>query len=32
VLRRGASKEALEGDLSEQLRGLGDEPGVRHTL
>jgi succinate-acetate transporter protein len=30
--RRGASKEAVEGDLSQQLRGLGDEPGVRHTL
>jgi succinate-acetate transporter protein len=30
--RRGASKEAVEGDLSQQLRGLEDEPGVRHTL
>jgi succinate-acetate transporter protein len=30
--RRGASKEAVEGDLSHQLRGLEDEPGVRHTL
>jgi succinate-acetate transporter protein len=30
--RRGASKEAVEGDLTQQLRGLEDEPGVRHTL
>lgn len=32
VFRRGASKEAIEGDLSDQLRGLADEAGVRHTL
>jgi succinate-acetate transporter protein len=30
--RRGGSKEAIEGGLTDQLRGLEDEPGVRHTL
>lgn len=30
--RRGGSREAMEGGLSEQLRGLEDEAGVRHTL
>ena len=30
--RLGSSKEAVEGSLSQQLRGLEDEPGVRHTL
>jgi uncharacterized protein len=32
VFRRGASKEALEGDLQSQLSQLGDEAGVRQTL
>lgn len=32
VGRRGSSKEAIEGDLTAQLRGLGDEPGVRKHL
>ena|SRR6184192_7251 len=32
VFRRGASKESLEGDLTAQLRQLGDEAGVRQTL
>ncbi len=30
--RRGGSKEAVEGNLADQLRGLEDEAGVRHTL
>jgi succinate-acetate transporter protein len=30
--RRAGSKEAIEGGLTEQLRGLEDEAGVRHTL
>jgi succinate-acetate transporter protein len=30
--RRGGSREAVEGSLSDQLRGLEDETGVRHTL
>jgi succinate-acetate transporter protein len=30
--RRGGSREAVEGSLSDQLRGLEDEAGVRHTL
>jgi succinate-acetate transporter protein len=30
--RRGGSREAVEGRLSDQLRGLEDEAGVRHTL
>lgn len=32
LLRRGKSKEAIEGSLEDQLRGLEDEAGVRHTL
>jgi succinate-acetate transporter protein len=30
--RLGGSREAIEGSLSDQLRGLEDEAGVRHTL
>ena len=30
--RRGSSREAIEGGLDVQLRGLGDEPGVRKHL
>jgi len=30
--RRGGSRRAREGDLDEQLQGLADEAGVRHTL
>jgi uncharacterized protein len=30
--RRGGSRQAMEGDLDEQLQGLADEAGVRHTL
>jgi succinate-acetate transporter protein len=30
--RRGSSREAIEGGLADQLRGLEDEAGVRHTL
>ena len=30
--RRGGSRQAMEGDLEEQLQGLADEAGVRHTL
>jgi uncharacterized protein len=30
--RRGGSREAMEGGLAEQLQGLEDEAGVRHTL
>jgi succinate-acetate transporter protein len=30
--RRGSSREAIEGDLDVQLRGIGDEPGVRKHL
>jgi succinate-acetate transporter protein len=30
--RRGSSREAIEGDLTAQLRGVGDEPGVRKHL
>ncbi|MFL5954896.1 MAG: hypothetical protein ACJ76I_12405 [Gaiellaceae bacterium] len=30
--RRGGSREAIEGSLGDQLRGLEDEAGVRHTL
>jgi uncharacterized protein len=30
--RRGGSKEAIEGGIDEQLKGLEDEAGVRHTL
>jgi succinate-acetate transporter protein len=32
VFRIGGSREAVEGDLSDQLSRLGDEAGVRHTL
>ena len=32
LLRRGKSRAALEGGLAEQLQGLEDEAGVRHTL
>jgi succinate-acetate transporter protein len=32
LARRGGSREAIEGGLSDQLRGLEDEAGVRHTL
>jgi uncharacterized protein len=32
VFRRGASKDAFEGDLHAQLRQLADEAGVRQTL
>jgi succinate-acetate transporter protein len=32
LARRGGSREAVEGSLSDQLRGLEDEAGVRHTL
>ncbi len=30
--RRGSSREAIEGDMEMQLRGLADEPGVRKHL
>jgi uncharacterized protein len=30
--RQGRSREAVEGSLSDQLRRLEDEAGVRHTL
>jgi hypothetical protein len=30
--RRGGSREAIEGTLGDQLRGLEGEAGVRHTL
>jgi uncharacterized protein len=32
VFRVGASRHSVEGDLHEQLRGIGREAGVRHTL
>jgi hypothetical protein len=32
VFRVGASKHSVEGNLHEQLRGIGREAGVRHTL
>ena len=32
LARRGGSKEAIEGGLGDQLQGLEDEAGVRHTL
>ena len=32
VLRRGSSKESIEGDLGAQLGQLADEAGVRQTL
>lgn len=30
--RRGSSREAIEGDLVAQLKGIEDEPGVRKHL
>ena len=30
--RRGSSREAIEGDMTTQLEGLADEPGVRKHL
>jgi len=32
VFRIGTSRHSVEGDLHEQLRGIGREAGVRHTL
>jgi hypothetical protein len=32
VFRRGASKESIEGNLQDQLRGVGQEAGVRQAL
>jgi uncharacterized protein len=32
IVRRGSSREAIEGDLAAQLAGLPDEPGVRKHL
>ena len=32
VFRRGSSRVSLEGDLTEQLRRIADEAGVRQTL
>jgi hypothetical protein len=32
VFRRGASKESIEGNLEDQLRGVGGEAGVRQAL
>ena len=32
LFRRGASKESIEGDLNDQLRGLAQEAGVRQAL
>jgi succinate-acetate transporter protein len=32
LLRRGKSREAIEGGLAAQLQGLAEEAGVRHTL
>jgi succinate-acetate transporter protein len=32
LFRAGPARGAIEGDLSEQLRGLGGEAGVRQTL
>ena len=32
LFRTGASRGAIEGDLSDQLRGLPSEAGVRQTL
>lgn len=32
VFRVGASRHSVEGNLHEQLRGIGREAGVRHTL
>jgi hypothetical protein len=30
--RRGSSREAIEGDMTTQLAGLANEPGVRKHL
>ena len=32
VFRRGTSKESIEGNLNDQLRGVGQEAGVRQAL
>jgi succinate-acetate transporter protein len=32
VFRRGSSKESIEGNLQDQLRGVGGEAGVRQVL
>jgi succinate-acetate transporter protein len=32
VFRRGSSKESIEGNLQDQLRGVGQEAGVRQVL
>jgi uncharacterized protein len=32
VFRRGSSKESIEGNLHDQLRGVGQEAGVRQVL
>jgi succinate-acetate transporter protein len=32
VFRRGSSKESIEGTLEDQLRGIGQEAGVRQAL
>jgi succinate-acetate transporter protein len=32
LFRRGASKESIEGDLTDQLRGIAREAGVRQAL
>ena len=32
VFRRGSSKESIEGNLQDQLRGLAGEAGVRKEL
>lgn len=32
IFRRGTSKSAIQGDLSDQLGGIGTEPGVRRPL
>jgi hypothetical protein len=32
VFRRGSSKESIEGNLQDQLRGIGQEAGVRQVL
>jgi succinate-acetate transporter protein len=32
VFRRGTSKESIEGNLQDQLRGVGQEAGVRQAL
>ena len=32
LFRRGSSKESIEGTLQDQLRGVGQEAGVRQAL